>query len=171
MKQRCSSGTVATGPVLPKKQRPFASKCFFHEQRSLDLARLRRSTRTVVLFRSHMHKFMIRHLWRSYKRLLKHRVSIFSTFLYINRHESIFIGKTAVFEQRSLTSSSSGRRPELNSLHQFCYRMMPHRHTMILVHQCKLVLIIHVESCEKLSQENVQELIPVFYQIHFFNSL
>ena len=40
-----------------------ASKCFFNEQLSLDLAHLRRPTRwTVVLFQAHMLRAMIRHL-------------------------------------------------------------------------------------------------------------
>jgi len=40
---------------------PFASKCFFHKQLSLDLARLRGPTRSIAhLFRPHKHRFMIK---------------------------------------------------------------------------------------------------------------
>ena len=53
-----------------RNRRPFASKCFFHEQLSLNLACLRRSTWwDVVLFRAHTHRSMICLLWRSYNRL------------------------------------------------------------------------------------------------------
>ena len=66
-----------------RNRRPSASKCFLHEQLSLDLARLRRPTRwSVVLFRAHTPRCSLRHLWWSNKRLLKHRDRIFETFLY-----------------------------------------------------------------------------------------
>ena len=41
----------------------------------------------------------------------------------------------------------------------------------ILVIQCTLVVIIHVESCKKGSNENAHELIPFFCQINFFKAL
>ena len=48
---RCSSGTVATWPVLPKKQAIICVEAIFPQKLSLDLARLRRPTRwTVVSF-------------------------------------------------------------------------------------------------------------------------
>ena len=37
---RCSSGTIATCPVFPKKRRSFAWNCFVREQLLLDLAHL-----------------------------------------------------------------------------------------------------------------------------------
>ena len=56
------------------KQFSRRNRRFFHEQLSLDLARLRRPTWwTVVLFRAHTQRCMIRQLWRSYKRLLKQK--------------------------------------------------------------------------------------------------
>ena len=65
--------------------------CFFHEQLSLDLARLRRPTWwNVVLFRAHTHRSMIRHRWRSYKCLWRHRERAYPTFFDINRHEPFF---------------------------------------------------------------------------------
>ena len=83
----CSSRTVATWPVVWRNRRPSASKCFFHEQHSLDLARHRRPTWwTVVLFRAHTHRSMARHLWN----LLTHRDRILPTFLYTNRYEPSF---------------------------------------------------------------------------------
>ena len=82
---RYSSRTVATWPVLPKKQ---ATICFavpLPQQVSLDLACLRRPTWwTIILFRPHMPKSMIYHLWRSNKRL-KHRDRMFSN---ISKHSS-----------------------------------------------------------------------------------
>ena len=39
------------------------------------------------------------------------------------------------------------------------------------VHQCTLVVIIQVESCEKLSAENIYELMQFFFQISVFKSL
>ena len=64
-----------------KNRPPFTSKGFFHKQLSLDLARVQRPTRwTSALFRAHTPRSMIRHLWRSYKRLLRHRHRIFATF-------------------------------------------------------------------------------------------
>ena len=84
--QGYSSGTVATLSVLPKKQAPICSKGFFHKQLSLELACLRSPKGwTVVLFRAHTHIFMICHLWRSYKSLLKHRRPI---FFNISMHQS-----------------------------------------------------------------------------------
>ena len=74
-----------------KSRRPFASKWFFHKQLSLDLARVQRPTRwTVALFWSHTHRSMIRHLWLSFKHILRHRHCSFATFLYTNRHERFF---------------------------------------------------------------------------------
>ena len=81
---RCAGGTT-NDQFCWRNRRPSASKCFFHEQLSLDLAHLRRPT--FVLSRAHTHWSMIRHLWRSYKRLLKHRERIFPTFRCTNRHE------------------------------------------------------------------------------------
>ena len=69
----------------------FASQWFFHKQLSLGFAWVQGPTRwTVALFRAHTHSFTIRHLWRSYKRLLWHRHCIFPTFLCINRQEPFF---------------------------------------------------------------------------------
>jgi len=60
--------------IYPRHRWPFASKCFFHEQHSLNLAHFLRHTRSIpVLFRAHKHRFINRHLWQSYKCLLKHR--------------------------------------------------------------------------------------------------
>ena len=60
-----------------RNRRPFAWKCLFHEQLSLDLACLRKPIWwTVILFFSPTHTSMIRQLWRSYKRLLKQTIDI-----------------------------------------------------------------------------------------------
>ena len=45
---------------------------------------------TLVLYRAHTHRSTIRHLWRCYKRLLKHRQGIFPTYLCTNQHEPFF---------------------------------------------------------------------------------
>ena len=85
---RCSSGTVATWAVLPKKQSTICFEVIFL-QTIFD--RFGSGSRwTVDLFRGHTYRSMIRHLWRSYKRLLRHRQRIFPTFLYSNRHEPFF---------------------------------------------------------------------------------
>ena len=49
--------------------------------------------------------------------------------------------------------------------------MVLHRHTKIEVRQYILVVIIQVESCEKLWHENVHQLIPYSCKINFFKSL
>ena len=90
-------------------RRPSALKCFFHQQLSLDLARLWRPTRwTIVLFRAHTHIFMIRLLRRSYKRLLKHRERIFPTFLNTNRHEP-FLSDCQIVPDPTRTNLFYGR--------------------------------------------------------------
>ena len=85
-----------------------ASKCLFHEQLSMDLARVQRPTRwTVAFFRAHTHESIIRHLWRSYKRLLRQRHRFCPGFLYTDRHEPFFRVCQIVWEQIFFTASCS----------------------------------------------------------------
>jgi len=64
-----------------RNRRSFASKCFFHEQISLELARLRGPSRSIaVFFRDHEHRSMIRYLWLPYKCPFKHRIVFFQNF-------------------------------------------------------------------------------------------
>ena len=69
--QRPTMLKLNTWPVLPKKQATSCFKVFFfHKQLSLDLAWVQRPNfASVTLFLAHTHRSMIRHLWRSYKRL------------------------------------------------------------------------------------------------------
>ena len=96
---------------------PFASYWFFHKQFSLDLARLRGYTRwTVVLFRAHTHRIMIRHLWRSYKRLVRHRHGFFS---------NISLHQTARTERLSNSARSNENksflRPSAHAILNICW--------------------------------------------------
>jgi len=103
-------------------KRPFASKCFFHEQLSLSLPRTSWLIFISVLFRAHKHRSMIGHLWRSKKRLWKLRIYIFPKFLsfsisrYVtwrsfiisSRTASMFSGTTAVFYHHLRLRASFG---------------------------------------------------------------
>ena len=87
----------------------FASKWFCPKQLSLDLARIQRLTRwTVALFRDHAHRSMIRHLWRSYKRFLRHCHRIFTTFLYSNRHK-LFLSDCQIVRDPTRTNLFYGQ--------------------------------------------------------------
>ena len=67
---RCSSGTIATGPVFPKKAK---GKCFVCEHFLLDLAHLETYIQsTAVYFRAHTRKSTIDHLSRCHRRVSKH---------------------------------------------------------------------------------------------------
>ena len=102
---RCSSGTVATWSVLQKKRRSaFSTNNFCWIWLKADL--IWRPTRwTIALFRAHTHSCMIRQLWRSYIRLLRHRHRILPTFLYTNRHEP-FLSDSGIQREQALFMAS-----------------------------------------------------------------
>ena len=83
-----------------------------------------------------------------------------------SRTASMFFGKTAVFGRPLRTLSLCKRRPQFNSLNQFStvLRMVLYRQTNILVHECTLVVIIHVaRKCSRVH--------AIFRQTNFFKSL
>ena len=130
---------------------------FFHKQLSLDLARFQWLTRcTVALFRAHTHRSMIRHLWRSYKRLLKHRHRIFGTFLCTNRHEPFF---ERLSNCAGSNENKSFLRPGVHALlNVCCWKKCPrmplshgtlHKNLALSVlarHQCFLVKRLFLED-------------------------
>ena len=65
---RCSSGTVATWPVLQKKQVTICFEVIFPQTTFVEFG-LGSKIHTVdcCFFRAHTHRYMILHLWRSYK--------------------------------------------------------------------------------------------------------
>ena len=84
-------------PTLPKwnsrhmtsyaeEQSTICFEVTFHQQNFVEFGT--RPTRwTVALFRAHTQRSIIRHLWRSSKRLLRHRHRIAQTLLYTTRLE------------------------------------------------------------------------------------
>ena len=65
-KWRCSSGTNAAGPVLPKKQATICFEVIFPQTMFVGFGLF---SMAVVLSRAHTHRSMICQLCRSYKRL------------------------------------------------------------------------------------------------------
>lgn len=69
----------------------FSSTCFFLEQLLVDLAHLRRSTKSIaVLLPTHVQRSMTRHLCRCYTQHLMNLGRIFSKFLCTSQHEPSF---------------------------------------------------------------------------------
>ena len=87
---RYSSGTVSTWPVLPKKETIFF-EVIFTQTTFVGFGLGSKTHRwTVALLQAHTPRFIIRHLWRFYKRHLRRRQRIFPTFLYTKQHEPFF---------------------------------------------------------------------------------
>ena len=97
----------------------FASKSFLHKQLLLDLAGVQKPTRwTVALIPGHKHISMIPYLWRSDKRLLRHRHSIFPIFLYVNRHEPHF---KRLSDCAGSNENKSFLRPDVHAILNVCW--------------------------------------------------
>ena len=96
--QRCSSGTVATRPVLPKKQHLLRSDFYTNNFRWIWF--VFEGPHGVLFFCFGLIRIwsMIRHLWRSYKRLLKHRVHIFQHFYcqFVRDPTNLFCGQVLI---------------------------------------------------------------------------
>ena len=86
----CSSGTIATCSVFPKKQ-AFICLEVLRVRATFVVAHLETPIQsTAVCFRSHTRKTTIHHLSRCHRPVAKHRNRLFGAFLSTNRHKPCF---------------------------------------------------------------------------------
>ena len=88
--QRCSSITIATCPVFPKKRAIICLEVFRARSTFVEFGSLWPIQSTAVCFRSHTRKSMIHHLSRCHRRVSKHRDRIFGAFFSTNRRKTFF---------------------------------------------------------------------------------
>ena len=106
----CNVAQVEQSPhdqFCRRNRRPSASKCFYHKQLLLDLVVLEGPHGGLLFCFGLMRRYMLCHLWRSYKRLLKHRHRSFPTFLRTNRQEPFLSDCGNQWEQKFFTARCS----------------------------------------------------------------
>ena len=125
---RCSSRTVATWLVLQMKQVTICFEVIFFTNNFRWIWFGFKHRRTVALFRTPMHRSMIRHLWRLYKRPLRHRHRIFQYFF------------TPIFERLPNYAGSkenkSFLRPGVHAIFNVCWW-----------NKCRRMPLFHGRSC------------------------
>ena len=104
---------------------------------------------TFVLFRAHTHRSMIRHMWRSYKRILKHRDRIFQHFFKPNRQYP-FLSDCQIGRDLTRTNLSTAR--SWGSIECMLVEEMPRMPLSHSMSHDDLVLLVHARHQCSLAQ-------------------